>query len=141
MAQGLRLRTGRRGPVGSVRSAGLGDRFPPDDNVVPLHGAGAVDDGPAQIGDRRAGVPDPVVVAVGGDERVLDDVLRGALVVDEEPGQPHERCQWAAYRMAIASSAEVTPTAAPGVRADPRAPGRSSCIVGTLSGRLAADVG
>lgn len=91
VAHGFGLGAGGQRAIGDVGPPRLGDQFAPHDDVVPLHRSGTVDDGAAQVADRSRGFADPVVVAVGRDESVLDDVFGRALVVQEQPRQPHER--------------------------------------------------
>ena len=60
------------------------------DRAVPEHRAGTIDHRLPQAGQRVVAVPQPPPGGVHGDERVLDEFLRGRGVSDPECGQPDQ---------------------------------------------------
>ena len=53
-------------------------------------GAGTVHDALPEVGERLVGVVEPAPLGVHGDEGVLDDLLGGALVVEQQDREPHQ---------------------------------------------------
>ncbi len=68
----------------------LGEQLEPEDAAA-QRGAREVDDGLAQVGEGLLGVADPVARGVHADERLLDDVLAGGGVVQEQRGKAEQR--------------------------------------------------
>src|SRR5262245_32080434 len=64
--------------------------MPVDNAAMAQLRAGAVDDGSTEVRQGVVGVPQPVPAAVDGDERVLDELLGPAVVVDQQVGESYQ---------------------------------------------------
>ncbi len=76
--------------LGRLRGPGVREHEGAGRDAPTDPGPGAVDDGPVEVGDRSARVAEPVPVAVERLERVLHDLLRRPVVVDQQRGQADE---------------------------------------------------